>query len=203
MLTAENEQRKLFSRRRFDGEFSRAGRARINHNRWYDPVVGRWLSQDPIGFAGGDANLYRYCQNSPLVRTDPTGLMDWSLWPTWLDRNTSIEAIERAIKEGLLNGKGLSLSQISELRTAKKLLQQARRIAQRGPGIRPPGPARVATPFTPLQFLFEFLDMWGRSRENGTTIEQEYERESDDMMDEMGCPRPRRQWDLLDHGPQA
>ena len=30
-----------------------------NLNRWYDVITGRWLSQDPIGFAGGDGNLYR------------------------------------------------------------------------------------------------------------------------------------------------
>ena len=45
-----------------------------NLNRWYDGITGRWLSQDPSGFAGGDANLYRYCANSPTDGTDPTGL---------------------------------------------------------------------------------------------------------------------------------
>jgi hypothetical protein len=44
-------------------------------NRWYDPGVGRWISEDPIGFAGGDANLMRYAENSPTQRTDPTGLL--------------------------------------------------------------------------------------------------------------------------------
>ncbi len=29
-----------------------------NLHRWYDPVTGRWASEDPIGFAAGDANLY-------------------------------------------------------------------------------------------------------------------------------------------------
>ena len=32
----------------------------------------RWLSRDPIGEAGG-LNLYRFCLNSPLDRTDPNG----------------------------------------------------------------------------------------------------------------------------------
>jgi hypothetical protein len=39
-----------------------------------DPTTGRWLSQDPIGFAGGDGNLYRYVGNGPTDSTDPTGL---------------------------------------------------------------------------------------------------------------------------------
>jgi RHS repeat-associated protein len=34
-------------------------------NRWYDAATGRWISEDPIGFGGGDANLSRYVGNSP------------------------------------------------------------------------------------------------------------------------------------------
>ncbi|MDD4271174.1 MAG: RHS repeat-associated core domain-containing protein, partial [Thermoguttaceae bacterium] len=45
-----------------------------NLNRWYDAVVGRWLSEDPIGFAAGDPNLYRYVGNSPGMFGDPDGL---------------------------------------------------------------------------------------------------------------------------------
>jgi RHS repeat-associated protein len=45
-----------------------------NDNRWYNAIIGRWLSQDPIGFGGGDANLYRYCGNSSINWIDPSGL---------------------------------------------------------------------------------------------------------------------------------
>lgn len=41
----------------------------------YDPRIGRWTSEDPIAFEGGDANLYRYVGNSPTNYTDPTGLL--------------------------------------------------------------------------------------------------------------------------------
>jgi len=44
-----------------------------NLNRWYDPTIGRWLSEDPISFSAGDANLHRYCGNSPLTQIDPNG----------------------------------------------------------------------------------------------------------------------------------
>ena len=44
-----------------------------NLNRWYDSTTGRWISDDPIGFAAGDANLYRYVGNSPTDLIDPTG----------------------------------------------------------------------------------------------------------------------------------
>ena len=40
----------------------------------YDPTVGRWLSEDPEGFAAGDANLYRYAGNKPTTEADPSGL---------------------------------------------------------------------------------------------------------------------------------
>ena len=42
--------------------------------RYYDGEIGRFTSQDPIGFLGGDTNLYRYVNNSPLNYIDPSGL---------------------------------------------------------------------------------------------------------------------------------
>jgi RHS repeat-associated protein len=42
-------------------------------NRWYDPKTGRFLTQDPIGLAGG-VNLYSYAGNDPASFGDPFGL---------------------------------------------------------------------------------------------------------------------------------
>jgi RHS repeat-associated protein len=42
--------------------------------RWYDAATGRFLSEDPLGFAAGDPNLSRYVGNSPLNFVDPSGL---------------------------------------------------------------------------------------------------------------------------------
>ncbi len=43
-------------------------------NRVYSPTLGRWLSNDPIGFNAGDLNFYRYVGNSPIDENDPIGL---------------------------------------------------------------------------------------------------------------------------------
>ena len=51
-----------------------------NLHRWYDPRIGRWLSEDPIGFAAGDANLYRYVNNEPTTLRDPNGLLPAYGW---------------------------------------------------------------------------------------------------------------------------
>jgi RHS repeat-associated protein len=42
--------------------------------RDYDPDTGRWTAKDPIGFSGGDMNLYGYCMGDPINMIDPTGL---------------------------------------------------------------------------------------------------------------------------------
>lgn len=44
--------------------------------RYYSPSLGRFISQDPVGFDAGDFNLYRYVKNSPLGFKDPSGEQD-------------------------------------------------------------------------------------------------------------------------------
>lgn len=43
-------------------------------NRYYSPGLQRFISQDPLGFGGGDVNLYAYVGNDPVNNTDPSGL---------------------------------------------------------------------------------------------------------------------------------
>jgi RHS repeat-associated protein len=44
-----------------------------------NPGTGRWDSQDPLGFAAADPDLYRYAGNSPTVLQDPVGTVDNTL----------------------------------------------------------------------------------------------------------------------------
>jgi RHS repeat-associated protein len=50
-------------------------------HRMYHPGLGRFLQTDPLGFGGGDANLFRYCGNDPVNGSDPSGLQ-WATTPT-------------------------------------------------------------------------------------------------------------------------
>ena len=43
--------------------------------RYYDPKLGRFLQEDPVGFSAGP-NLYSYARNMPLTQIDPYGLLD-------------------------------------------------------------------------------------------------------------------------------
>jgi RHS repeat-associated protein len=47
--------------------------------RDYDAFTGRWTTKDPIGFAGGDPNLFAYVRGNPIGRIDPFGLIEWPL----------------------------------------------------------------------------------------------------------------------------
>ncbi len=46
----------------------------FNRARFYSPVLQRFTSEDPIGFGGGDVNLYAYTGNVPTSFIDPLGL---------------------------------------------------------------------------------------------------------------------------------
>lgn len=43
-------------------------------HRMYHPGLGRFFQTDPTGFDAGDMNLFRYCDDDPVDRSDPTGL---------------------------------------------------------------------------------------------------------------------------------
>ena len=72
--------------------FDNATGLQNNLNRWYDAKVGRWLSEDPSGFDGGQTNIDVYCGNSPTNAVDPSGLAKTRTTTeyAWIQRNLTI-----------------------------------------------------------------------------------------------------------------
>ena len=46
--------------------------------REYDPSIGRFITPDPLGLAGGDVDVYGYCADDPVNFIDRVGLQDES-----------------------------------------------------------------------------------------------------------------------------
>ncbi len=65
----DNELAFLYTGKLFDAKTG----LQWNINRWYDPKVGMWCSEDPIGFRGKDENLYRYVRNNSNTGVDLHG----------------------------------------------------------------------------------------------------------------------------------
>lgn len=75
--------------------------------RYYDPVEGRFVSKDPIGFEGGDVNLYAYVQNNPVNDKDPfglSGLFPEPSLPSFLYLTTFNAHREQSLARAVSNG---------------------------------------------------------------------------------------------------
>lgn len=76
--------------------------------RYYQPDTGRFISEDPLGFAAGDPNLYAYVANSPTNHTDPTGTCFAAAWVSFdrsfelLDQGTAL--LEQAAADAEATG---------------------------------------------------------------------------------------------------
>lgn len=61
--------------------------------RYYDPQLGRFINEDPIGFDGDRSNLYRYVENGPTQATDPSGLSPIGEFTTFIIKSYGIYVI--------------------------------------------------------------------------------------------------------------
>jgi RHS repeat-associated protein len=71
-----------------------------NRARWYDPAIGRFISEDPIGLAGG-INSFAYVQNNPLAFTDGYGLNANDDEQLWRAQQDLIEALKTPTEGGI------------------------------------------------------------------------------------------------------
>ncbi|AXL50736.1 YD repeat protein [Paraburkholderia caffeinilytica] len=55
-------------------------------NRYYSPQTGRFISEDPIGWASGQTNAYAYVNGNPVSNSDPYGLAPGDKWYGYNDR---------------------------------------------------------------------------------------------------------------------
>lgn len=72
--------------------------------RYYDPVLKRFVSEDPIRFDGGGLNFYTYVLDVPTMYTDPDGLKPKGKKPKWSGGDTGLaEAVAEALSPANVN----------------------------------------------------------------------------------------------------
>ncbi len=62
----------------------------LNRNRYYASHLGRWINRDPIGYSGGDSNLYGYVGGRPGDAVDPHGLSFWDCFGSPREKNGKV-----------------------------------------------------------------------------------------------------------------
>jgi RHS repeat-associated protein len=82
--------------------------------RDYDPEVGRWTAKDPIGFAGGDTDLYGYVLNDPVNIVDPTG--EAAFWYHFVDGYRAGMAMGKGLRDSLSLGWATMMPDLNELK---------------------------------------------------------------------------------------
>ena len=83
-------------------------------NRYYDTELGRFINRDPIGYAAGDENLYRYVGGNPVGWVDPDGRVpSWDtfeglrgMYETGKERKRNDSAIRDQVHRDILKGSG-------------------------------------------------------------------------------------------------
>ena len=80
--------------------------------RYYDPELRRFLSKDPIGFAGSDINFYAYVLNNPTNLLDPEGKIivaavaaAFFAWSVYQAATSFMKAAECASEGGAARGR--------------------------------------------------------------------------------------------------
>jgi len=114
--------RYLFTSREFDVDTN----LQYNRARYYDATTGRWLSHDPLSFAAGDTNTYRYVGNTVTNATDPSGLKG-----IWRVTNENSTLSKEELKEAMARLRAIMEKLATSAETADTLAGAGARIALR------------------------------------------------------------------------
>ncbi len=111
-------------------------------HRLYHAELGRFVQPDPKKFDAGDYNIYRYCHNDPVNKSDPTGL-----WCIWIARGDSripdkVETQNAELALGLVDQAG-SKATIASPSISKHQLETGVRAVKRSANEAVPGKGPV------------------------------------------------------------
>jgi uncharacterized protein RhaS with RHS repeats len=116
--------------------------------RDYDAEVGRWTAKDPIGFDGGEVNLYIYLVNSSLMNIDPNGTCPPCLVVLGLGALAGDAAIEAAVVTGAIALTTYIFASGNCGESLLEKLKRRKRESEEGMTRKPP-PDSPATPYGP------------------------------------------------------
>ncbi len=98
----------------------------LYRNRYYHPGLGRFITRDPIKYAGRDVNLYRYVGNNATLHSDRDGKAVDSISESV---SNAIATGNTATLETLLGSGGLSAEQVQIIQATIRAIEFARDIA--------------------------------------------------------------------------
>lgn len=140
-------------------------------NRAYHPGLGRFMSEDPKLFANKDYNLFRYCANDPLDRTDPMGLTPIQLAPDVqaLEEDAADRVFQAASPwQHFLSPPEFAVSTWRDSKTQRARLSQAKRGPL--PALHPFKPVSVQPPTKPGKTNEEETHVHWTKRNDDTTL---------------------------------
>ncbi|EPZ51488.1 RHS repeat-associated core domain protein [Bacteriovorax sp. BAL6_X] len=114
-----------------------------SRTRNYNPGLGRFMSEDPIGLSSLDTNLYRYTKNRPIDFNDPDGEFLGKAAKYLLEKlldSLKKKIVKKPLDEAkdLIFNEGEVVTHEQELEQLKKKLEDAKRKereARKGCGV--------------------------------------------------------------------
>jgi len=101
-----------FSTKWFDTELGTGHELYYYGYRYYSPRLGRWLSKDPIGEAGG-LNVFAFLHNGTTAGIDPLGLDRWVVpFPGSAKTTSCLLRYQPLRHDALIYGSGSSCTQV-------------------------------------------------------------------------------------------